>query len=178
VTHDPANTLPPVAESSSALGGQADERELLTGYLDWYRSVVEGKVADLSLPDAIRIMTPTGLSPLGVVKHLSDAEQSWFRERFAGEEIDTAPSDDDPLAAFRIEPGETVASTVAFYRESTDHSRRVVAAASLDDVSVGESPFYGHVSLRWILVHMLEETARHAGHLDLMREQIDGKTGD
>ena len=71
-----------------------------------------------------------------------------------------------------------MASTVAFYRESTNHSRRVVAAASLDDVSVGESPFYGHVSLRWILVHMLEETARHAGHLDLMREQIDGRTGD
>ena len=114
VTHDPANTLPPVADSSSALGGQADERELLTGYLDWYRSVVEGKVADLSLQDASRIMTPTGLSPLGIVKHLSDVEQSWFRERFAGEEIDTAWSDDDPLAVFRIEPGETVASTVAF----------------------------------------------------------------
>ena len=171
MTHDPANTLPPVADSSSALGGQADERELLTGYLDWYRSVVEGKVADLSLQDASRIMTPTGLSPLGIVKHLSDVEQSWFRERFAGEEIDTAWSDDDPLAAFRIEPGETVASTVAFYRESTDHSWR-------DEASVGESPFYGHVSLRWILVHMLEETARHAGHLDLMREQIDGRTGD
>jgi hypothetical protein len=178
VTHDPGNTLPPVAESSSALGGQANERELLTGYLDWYRSVVEGKVADLSLPDATRIMTPTGLSPLGIVKHLSDVEQSWFRERFAGEEIDTAWSDEDPLAVFRIEPGETVASTVAFYRESTEHSRRVVTAASLDDASVGESPFYGHVSLRWILVHMLEETARHAGHLDLMREQIDGRTGD
>ena len=167
-----------MAESSSALGGQANERELLTGYLDWYRSVVEGKVADLSLPDAIRIMTPTGLSPLGIVKHLSDVEQSWFRERFAGEAIDAAWSDDDPLAVFRIEPGETVESTVALYRESTEHSRRIVAAAFLDDASVGESPFYGHVSLRWILVHLLEETARHAGHLDIMREQIDGRTGD
>ena len=167
-----------MADSSSDLGGQANERDLLTGYLDWYRSVVEGKVADLSLQDASRIMTPTGLSPFGIVKHLSDVAQSWFRERFAGEEIHTAWSDDDPLAVFRIEPGETVASTVEFYRESTDHSRRVVAAASLDDASVGESPFYGQVSLRWILVHMLEETARHAGHLDLMREQIDGRTGD
>ena len=120
-----------MAHSSSDLGGQANERDLLTGYLDWYRSVVEGKVADLSLQDASLIMTPTGLSPLGIVKHLSDVEQSWFRERFAGEEIDTTWSDDDPLAVFRIEPGETVASTVTFYRESTDHSRRVVAAASL-----------------------------------------------
>jgi uncharacterized damage-inducible protein DinB len=167
-----------VADSSSALGGQAAERDLLSGYLDWYRAVVERKVADLSLEDASRIMTPTGLSPLGIVKHLGDVEQGWFRERFAGEDTNTAWSDDDPLAVFRIEPGETVASTVAFYRESTDHSRRIVAAASLDDASAGESPFYGHVSLRWILVHMLEETARHAGHLDIMREEIDGKTGD
>ena len=94
-----------MAHSSSDLGGQASERELLTGFLDWYRSVVEGKVADLSLQDASLIMTPTGLSPLGIVKHLSDVEQSWFRERFAGEEFGTTPSDDDPLAAFRIEPG-------------------------------------------------------------------------
>ena len=79
----------------------------------------------------------------------------------------------------RCEAGETVAGIVDFYRESTEHSRRIVSTtASLDDISAGVSPFYGHVSLRWILVHMLEETARHAGHLDLMREQIDGQTGD
>ncbi len=167
-----------MTEASSALGGREREPELLNGFLDWYRAIVENKVADLSLDDASRVMTPTGLSALGVVKHLGDVEQSWFRERFAGESIDTGASDEDPDVLFRIEPGETVASVVAFYRESTAHSRRIVAASSLDDLSQNASPFYGRVSLRWIVVHLLEETARHAGHLDLMREQIDGRTGD
>jgi hypothetical protein len=173
VTHDPANTLRPVADSSTALGGQANERELLTGFLDWYRAVVERKVADLSLQDATRIMTPTGLSPLGIVKHLACIERNWFKARLAaeGEKVDSD-------AAFRVLPGETVATVVAFYRDSVIESRRIVARASLDDISSSESPHYGYVSLRWILVHMLEETARHAGHLDLMREQIDGTTGD
>ena len=178
MTDVPREYASAVADSSD-LGGQAAERDLLSGYLDWYRGVVENKVTGLSVEDASRIMTPAGLSPLGIVKHLGDVEQSWFRERFAGEEINTPWSDEDPLAVFRIEPGETVAGVVDFYRESTEHSRRIVSTiASLDDISVGVSPFYGHVSLRWILVHMLEETARHAGHLDLMREQIDGQTGD
>jgi hypothetical protein len=112
------------------------------------------------------------------VKHLGDAEQSWFRQRFAGEKVEL-PGDDDTLGAFRIEPGETCESVVAFYRESADHSRRIVNASSLDALSSGDAhPLYGRVTLRWIMVHMLEETARHTGHLDLMREQIDGQTGD
>jgi Protein of unknown function (DUF664) len=172
-----ARTLPVVTDSSG-LGGRAAERELLTGFLDWYRAVVENKVSDLSMEDAARIMTPSGVAPLGVVKHLGDVEQSWFRERFAGEQIDYELSSDDPDAMFRIEPGETVASVLAFYRDSIANSRRITSASSLDVLSVGKHRFYGHVSLRWILVHLLEETARHAGHLDLMREQIDGKTGD
>src|SRR6266540_2924662 len=136
-------TLPPMTESSSPLGGQAREVDLLNGFLDWYRAVVENKVADLSLEDASRVMTPTGLSPLGIVKHLAYVEKSWFKARFAAEEE----------------------------KVSAD-------GAALDELSKSTSPHYGVVSLRWILVHMLEETARHAGHLDLMREQIDGKTGD
>jgi len=158
---------------SSALGGRADERELLNGFLDWYRSVVENKVADLSLEDASRVMTPTGLSPLGIVKHLAYVERGWFNVRFAAEEVKV-----DPDAVFRVEPEDTVASVLAFYRDSVKESRRIAAGASLEDVSKSESPHYGSVSMRWILVHMLEETARHGGHLDLMREQIDGRTGD
>jgi hypothetical protein len=167
-----------VPDPSSHLGGRAAERELLTGFLDWYRAVVENKVTGLSLEDASRVLTPTGLCPLGIVKHLGDVEQSWFRERFAGEATDTPWNEEDPFAVFRVEPQDSVASILAFYRTSTTHSRRIVDGASLDDLSVGESPVYGRVSLRWILVHMIEETARHAGHLDLMREQIDGQTGD
>lgn len=167
-----------MTDSSAHLGGRAAERELLSGFLDWYRAVVENKVTGLSIEDASRVMTPTGLSPLGIVKHLGDVEQGWFRERFAGEAIDTPWSDDDPFAVFRVEPHDSVPSILASYRASTEHSRRILGGAALDDLSVGESPVYGRVSLRWIVVHMIEETARHAGHLDLMREQIDGQTGD
>src|SRR4029453_17324164 len=170
-------TLPHVAVSPD-LGGQFGERDLLEGFLDWHRGVVENKVTGLSYEDATRVMTPTGLSPLGIVKHLGDVEQSWFRQRFAGEEVEI-PGDDDFERAFRIESGETCASVLAFYRESADHSRRIVHASSLDALTSGdEHPLYGRVTLRWIMVHMLEETARHTGHLDLMRGQIDGKTGD
>jgi Protein of unknown function (DUF664) len=167
-----------VTDSSAHLGGRAAERELLSGFLDWYRAVVENKVTGLAIEDAGRVMTPTGLSPLGIVKHLGDVEQGWFRERFADEAIDTPWSDDDPFAVFRVEPHDSVPSILGFYRASTEHSRRILDGAALDDLSVGESPVYGRVSLRWIVVHMIEETARHAGHLDLMREQIDGRTGD
>jgi hypothetical protein len=177
VTHVPREYAAAVADSPD-LGTQFGERDLLEGFLDWYRAVVENKVTGISLEDATRVMTPTGLSPLGVVKHLGDAEQSWFRQRFARERVEL-PGDEDFHAAFRIDPGETCASVLAFYRESAEHSRRIVSASSLDALGAGDPhPVYGQVSLRWIMVHMLEETARHAGHLDLMREQIDGTTGD
>jgi Protein of unknown function (DUF664) len=74
---------------------------------------------------------------------------------------------------------DTVDSILAFYRTEADFSRQVVAESpSLDALSAKPTQYREHVSLRWILIHMLEETARHAGHLDLMREAIDGKTGD
>jgi hypothetical protein len=137
-------------------------------------------VADLSLEDASRIMTPSGLSPLGIVKHLAYVERSWFRARFAAEEDKSQWPDDElnPDWDFHIEASDTVASVLELYREAVRSSRRITDGASLDDVSASESPHYGYVSLRWILVHMIEETARHAGHLDLMREQIDDRVGD
>jgi Protein of unknown function (DUF664) len=161
------------------LGARRDERQTLEGSLDWYRAVVERKVDGLTLDQARTAMTPTGLSPLGVVKHLGWVERGWFREVFAGEDVDAISPDGDDSAEFAIDTDDTVGSVVAFYRTEVDHSRRVVeASSSLDVLSAKATDLRGHVSLRWILVHMLEETARHAGHLDLMREAIDGRTGD
>jgi uncharacterized damage-inducible protein DinB len=158
------------------LGGQADERPLLSGFLDWYRSVIERKVHDLSREDATRVMTPTGLSLLGVVAHLAAAEVGWFTETFAGEPL-------DPMwevhGSFRLRETDNVESVVVEYRNACARSRTIAdAASSLDQLSIVADELRGYVSLRWILVHMIEETARHAGHLDLMREQIDGGTGD
>ena len=136
---------------SGQLGGIGSEREVLTGFLDWYRGVVIAKVDDLPLGDAIATATPSGLSPLGIVKHLASVERTWFRWRFAGEDVAVA---DDAATTFGIDPRDSVAA------------------------SARSAPLYGNVSLRWTLVHLIEETARHAGHLDIIRERIDGRTGD
>ena len=162
--------------ASDHLGGRAEERTLLSGFLDWNRAVVEHKVQGLTREDATRVMTPTGLSPLGVVAHLASAEVGWFAETFAGAAVD---SEWDDHGSFRLRPTDSVESVLAEYHDVCARSRAVAnAAPSLDELSVAADQNWGNVSLRWIFVHMIEETARHAGHLDLMREQIDGRTGD
>jgi uncharacterized damage-inducible protein DinB len=157
------------------LGGRFEERELLVGFTDWYRGVIVDKVEGLSLDDATRVMTPTGLSPLAIVAHLAACELGWFVETFDGRPVD--PLWDD-YGEFKLRDDDTVESVLAMYAETCERSRSVVAsAASLDELSADSHHTWGQVTLRWVMLHMLEETARHAGHLDLMREQIDGKTG-
>jgi len=161
------------------LGVRQGERETLEGFLDWYRAVVERKVDGLTPSDAKRVMTPTGMSALGIVKHLGWVERGWFRETFAGEDVEAIDVDGDDSVEFAIGGDDTVESVIAFYRAEVEHARRVFRdAPSLDALSVRETSYLEQVSLRWIMVHMLEETARHAGHLDLMREKIDGQVGD
>jgi hypothetical protein len=149
---------------------------MLSGFLDWNRAVIERKVEGLTLDDATRVMTPTGLSPLGVVGHVAAAEVGWFDQIFSGQSIDPIW---DYHGSFKISERDSVESVLGEYRDVCGRSREVVAAASsLDDVCARAHEVWGDVSLRWILVHMIEETARHAGHLDIMREAIDGRTGD
>jgi Protein of unknown function (DUF664) len=163
------------SSSSDHLGGRAGEFELLTGFLDWNRAVVANKVRGLSLPDASRVMTLTGLSPLGVVAHLAAVEVGWFAESFAGEPVDPMW---ETHGSFLLTDDDTVSSVLEEYEASCTRSRRIVdAAPSFDALSVEAHEVWGQVSLRWVLMHMVEETARHAGHLDLMRETIDGSTG-
>jgi Protein of unknown function (DUF664) len=159
------------------LGGQLDERELLSGFLDWYRGVAEHKVDGLSRAQASEPLTPSGLSVLGVIRHLAWVERLWFRWYFAGEDVPPRRGDDNS-ASFALEADDTVPSVRAAYLAETQRARAITGRASLDDRSAREHDVYGSVSLRWVLVHMLEETARHAGHLDLMRERLDGRTGD
>jgi len=163
------------------LGGQLGEREMLTGFLDWYRAVVERKLEGLPLADATRKLTGSGLSALGVLKHLGWVECWWFREAFAGEDVGSHRAGDggDHSHQFVIEPTDTVESVLDSYRAQVARCRTIVAEApSLDALSRRQHDIFGAVSLRWILVHMIEETSRHAGHLDLMREELDGQTGD
>lgn len=154
---------------------KGSERELLTAFLDYHRQTVLWKIEGLSDADLRRTMTPSGLTLLGLVKHLAYVERSWFHEDFLGEEISSPWTEEDPDAEFRIEPGETTEEIIAFYKAETESAREIVAAFSLDDIARGAKR---QPSLRWIVIHLIEETARHNGHIDLIREAIDGETGE
>jgi uncharacterized damage-inducible protein DinB len=165
--------------SDDPLSTRVGERETLVGTLAWYRAVAVGKLRDLSDTDASRALEPNGLSLLGIVAHLAWAEELWFRYRFAGEDLADMELGSDNSSSFVLPPGATVASVTAKYAHAAEHSDRIIGSAlSLDELAVRTSSRWGSVSLRWVLVHLVEETARHAGHLDIMREQLDGTTGD
>lgn len=152
------------------------EKESLQVALDRHRDVVLWKLEGLDEEQARRRMTPSGTSLLGLVKHLAGVEYGWFCETF-GRESDAVPFDAaDPEADMRAEPHETTAGITGYYRRARAAADTVIAETALDDVGTawtGET-----VSMRWVLIHMLEETARHAGHMDILRELIDGATGD
>jgi uncharacterized damage-inducible protein DinB len=156
------------------LTGGSDRRAKLTGFLDWYRGVVERKVDDLTRADATRVATPTGVTLLGAVRHLRWCERLWFAHYFLGRPHDPETVEE----SFVLAEHDTTASVVAAYRDTCAQSRAVVDVAPLDQRAVVTHRVFGVVDLEWIVLHMIEETARHAGHMDVLRELTDGRTGD
>jgi uncharacterized damage-inducible protein DinB len=153
-----------------------DEKTSLQVALQRHRDVIRWKVEGLDDEQLRRPMTPSGTSLLGLVKHLASVEYGWFCETF-GYETEPLPfSDDDPEADLRVEPDETTAGILAFYDRACAAADRVVSELSIEDT--GTAWFGDLVTLRWVMVHMVEEDARHAGHMDIIRELIDGATGD
>src|SRR5438552_2144958 len=147
------------------------EREMLEEFLDHYRTIVLRKIGGLSLEDATRRLVPSESTLLGIVKHLGYVERNWFQMRLDGQDLPVPWTDQDPDADFRIEPGETVEGIVAWYQEQCERAREIVAGTpDLDIVERRIRQGRPQRSLRWILVHMIEETARHAGHMDIIRE--------
>lgn len=162
--------------NDDVLGVRRPEREMLRGFRDWYEQVIVNKVEGLSLELASKVMTPSGMSALGVVKHLAWVEAGWFREKFADEPDFREVSNPE---SFVLTPDDTIESVVGEYRAECARSNEIIeGAVSLDMLSARPWELGGNVTLRWIILHMLEETARHAGHLDFMREHLDGTTGD
>jgi uncharacterized damage-inducible protein DinB len=157
----------------------AGEKETLTGFLDFHRATLLWKCSGLSDEQVKRrAAAPSTLSLLGLVRHLTDVERGWFRRGVGGETRDTAGpiyySDDDPEGDIEFAPDADAAADVAAYEAEVERCRAAVAGAgSLDDTIDRE----GH-TVRWVLVHMVEEYARHNGHADILREQIDGATGE
>jgi hypothetical protein len=152
------------------------EKESLQASLDRHRDVVLWKIRGVDDDDLRRPLTPSGTNLLGLVKHLGAVEYGWFCTTF-GRETEALPYDeDDEDADLRIDLDESTEDIVAFYRRARAAADVVIGELALDDTGTawsGET-----VSLRWVMIHMIEETARHAGHLDIVRELIDGVTGD
>jgi uncharacterized damage-inducible protein DinB len=151
------------------------ERESLLEFLQRQRDLVPWKLQDAA-DDALRaVRTPSGLTAHGVVLHLTNVERSWFRRVFAdqpGLTFDYTEEDDD--GDFKPAATVTMAELLADYAAETKRCDEVILAAeSLDDIAARRDK-----SLRWIMLHLIEETARHLGHLDLLREQADGVAGE
>lgn len=146
----------------------SDERETLLALLQYQRESLVRKMHGLSDGDSRRAFVSSGTTLLWLIRHIAWAEQLWFVQRFAGEACDIT---DDGVST-----DDTVEAAVAAYRATWLRVDAIVARSSLDDVCVNVAP-ESPVNLRWVLMHMLEETARHAGHADILRELVDGATG-
>lgn len=147
-----------------------DERTTLVAMLQYVRVSVVRKVEGVSDEDARHSPVPTGTSLLWLVKHLTHAEALWVLERFAGQEVERDVVD------HTVGPDDTLDAAVALYRATWARVDAVVAASDLDAICSGVDE-EANPDLRWVIVHLVEETARHAGHADILRELIDGETG-
>ena len=151
------------------------ERAMLESMLDFYRATVVNKVAGLGDAEAFAApVAPSVLTPATVVKHLAGTERFWFSIDFAGLDVAWPWTDDDLHGNFHAAPGDSLAAIVADYVEECERSRRAVAADSLDAPARGAGMDF---TLRYAFLHMIQETARHCGHLDLLRESTDGAVG-
>jgi hypothetical protein len=152
------------------------EKESLKVALDRHRDAILWKLEGVAEDDLRRPLVPSGTSLLGLVKHLAAVEYGWFCDTF-GRPTEPLPfDDDDPDADLRIEPDETTADILAFYDRARTTADRIIEEIGVEET--GMAWFGEPVTMRWVLIHMVEETARHAGHVDILRELIDGMTGD
>jgi hypothetical protein len=162
---------PPLAPDELVSAG--GEREVLEAFLDLYRDVVKRKLAGVSDDQARRRLVPSLTTLAGLVSHLAGVEREWFQMTLvqrSPEEIGAALD-----GGWSLAPNATIEGLLADYELACRASREAAAGFALEDTA--PHPRLGRVSLRWIYVHMIEETARHAGHVDILREQIDGATG-
>lgn len=159
----------------------ADERTTLVGFLDYQRAVLVRKAAGLDDQQARMAMCPpSDLTILGLVRHMSDVERGWAQRAMMGGAPEpiyygSAHPDGDDDGDFHPPPDATLADALMTYWAEVAAADRIYAAASLDEIERGARATY---SLRWILLHLVEEYARHCGQADLIRQAIDGATGD
>jgi hypothetical protein len=163
---------------------RADELTTLAAYLDYHRATMVGRLEGLTAEQAARSLPPSPLTLVGLVKHLAAVEDTWFQERLLGRDPPEpwagAPLAEDPDWEFHTAPDDGPDAVLALYAVACDRSRAAVAELGDPDAesAVPRKATGEHFTLRWLLLHMIEETARHNGHADLIRESIDGVTGE
>lgn len=151
------------------------ERATLEAFLDDYRDIVVRKVSGLSDADARRHLVPSPTTVGGLVKHLRWVEYGWF-EQFLQGRLDDNRRTHERSWEFELAPDEFLPTLIAEYQAQCEESRRIAARYSLDH-ELRHGRLETTVSLRWIYLHMIQETARHTGQIDILREQLDGGTG-
>ena len=165
--------LPPTADQPDSAGS---ERPVLEAFLDFHRQVLVSKLDGISENEARRRRVPSKTTLAGLIKHMIGVERGWFQEVLGGRNPeDIGPNVGGGEESWDLAKNETVSSLIKEYEQTCEQSRQTAARFALDD-AVPE-PDMGQVSLRWIYVHMIEETARHVGHADILREQTDGAAG-
>ncbi|MGW6062690.1 DinB family protein [Streptomyces sp. NPDC055189] len=146
----------------------ADEKATLRGFLDYLRNAIADKVESAPEPQVRTGKVPSGTNLLGLLKHLTCVERFYFLGEDAG----------DWRATMRPSAQDTVDSVLAGYRDAVELANQAIDACPDLALPAPRAPRRGPApSMRWVLVHMIEETGRHAGHADILREQIDGSTG-
>jgi uncharacterized damage-inducible protein DinB len=153
----------------------ADERTVVDGWLDYHRATLLWKCEGLDEQQLKARAVPTSaLTLLGLVRHMTDVERGWLLPFLDEPTSFLYATDDDPDGEFDVTEADA-ATDLARFRSETDAFRQALRGHDLDEIEVGERRM---LSLRWILTHLVEEYARHNGHADLIREAVDGSTGE
>ena len=152
------------------------EREMLHGFLWYGRETLLLRCAGLTAEQlVIRASPPSNLSLLGIVRHVTDVERTWFRIRFAGQDVAPRyPTPENPDGAFDDVRPERAGEDIARYRAEWAAADSALGGLTLDDTY--DSPRWGIMTLRWVYLHMIREYSGHCGQADLIRERIDGRT--
>ena len=170
-----ADTTPPADEED--LVAVAGERETLEGFLEYHRRALAGKLRGLSEEDARRRLVPSLTTMIGLISHAAAVERNWFQHYLGGTPRDQITGDargDEP--SWDVPAGQTISGVIAEFDGACAASRQIAAGFAIDQTVPHDQ--LGEVTLRWIYVHIIREHARHLGHADILREQIDGATGD
>jgi hypothetical protein len=157
----------------------AGERQMLEAWLDYHRGTLLWKCDGLSDDELTRrSVEPSSLSLIGLVRHMAEVERGWFRRRAARMNLDDLYCNDEwPDGDFDLVDASTVQEDLAIYQAEIEAARAAAADLTLD-ATFGHPGRQVDMSVRWVFLHMIEEYARHNGHADLIRERIDGRTGD